>query len=916
MASNTLSQFEQLQMSGVPALFIPGNAGSAKQVRSIAKEASKYYYGSQGGGGGGRPGSAPIDFFSVDFNEEFTALHGKSLKDQAYFVNEAIAHILSFYSGQGRNKPTSVILLGHSMGGIVARTLFTLDNFRHGSVNTILTVATPHAAPPVALDYETTHIYDTITEFWTRGFSGEGAQLENVTLVSVMGGNLDTTVNGDAANIHSFIPQSHGFTVFTSNIPHAWLSCDHLAILWCNQVASALGQTLVQLVDTRYPEQVGTVAQRLQVFKRRLVTGAHLQQLDSEGATLKNSWEPHLYLWRISEQHRRGFDRLEILTDHNLDPQSRQHILLCKDSAEMSQGSSNLQCTDKHIRVIPIPASTETSTMPLIAGDVFTGQEFRAVSLNLEEIQDFHYVAVMDRGQRFSGPGFLIAKVTRSSDDTQTIPTRTLGLLLRGLEIDLQFNKASWKSTLRLPNLDSGLVSYKLDVRNKHDCKTQGINSTVDANPVCVVPLVKPHFAPMVKQSSWSMFEDKYIVNINGRSSIDINFHGNTPYHPRTHLPGRHGIELQFWKDPASCPGTLSLSLQVDVYGSMGRLLIRYRMAVIVFTFLAIVLTLDLQFKGWNKSGRFQSFGATLSSELARRRFWRFSIALAAIAILQALLAETPVELGGDRGKVASKGAGSNMTFQRDWTPRNTARDMLLGENDPFFWFLAALFFQMAVGITALIWLLLNSLVRLMSLVLLLVTSISKDRNNGAAESSSRQVNIKQVVLCVIIQVIIVETAVPHHFMFVFALVRTLNLCAWELRKATQQTSTRPQTITALNQYHFLSSLLVLLFILLPFAIPGLMVWFRNLKVRWHEPFSSDHQGYYVLPFLVLVEASAKGAIVPRYYGSRSNWLTGGIVVLMVLFGMQYTWLAYVASWLWTVGLLLLYLKDAIKKHA
>jgi hypothetical protein len=50
---------------GIPALFIPGNAGSAKQMRSIAKEASKYYYENLAEGHrDGTTSARPIDFFT------------------------------------------------------------------------------------------------------------------------------------------------------------------------------------------------------------------------------------------------------------------------------------------------------------------------------------------------------------------------------------------------------------------------------------------------------------------------------------------------------------------------------------------------------------------------------------------------------------------------------------------------------------------------------------------------------------------------------------------------------------------------------------------------------------------------------------------------------------------------------------
>lgn len=40
--------------------------------------------------------------------------------------------------------PTSVVLVGHSMGGFVARALFVHPAFQPGTVDTIITLNTPH----------------------------------------------------------------------------------------------------------------------------------------------------------------------------------------------------------------------------------------------------------------------------------------------------------------------------------------------------------------------------------------------------------------------------------------------------------------------------------------------------------------------------------------------------------------------------------------------------------------------------------------------------------------------------------------------------------------------------------------------------------------------------------------------------
>lgn len=48
--------------------------------------------------------------------------------------------------------PTSVAIVGHSMGGLVARALLTLKNFKPGLINLLITQATPHVAPVMPLD--------------------------------------------------------------------------------------------------------------------------------------------------------------------------------------------------------------------------------------------------------------------------------------------------------------------------------------------------------------------------------------------------------------------------------------------------------------------------------------------------------------------------------------------------------------------------------------------------------------------------------------------------------------------------------------------------------------------------------------------------------------------------------------------
>lgn len=254
--------------------------------------------------------------------------------------------------------------------------------------------------------------------------------------------------------------------------------------------------------------------------------------------------------------------------------------------------------------------------------------------------------------------------------------------------------------------------------------------------------LASQRFSPMLRQSSWTMYEDRYSINIVSKESgIDINFHGNLPYFDRIQLPDKKGIELRFWMDP-TCPVPLSLNLQVDRYGSIGKVVIRYRMVVLVFTFLVVVLTLRGQFMNYNKDKPFIPFGMMIS-RLITSTFWKFSLILAAIAFLQSLQVKEVTQFGQsvqqplDAAEDILQGPGGSRNPGQDayermirariarsesWFSGFRFEDMLLGANDTFFWFLAPVFFQISIGIVILIWILLNGLVRSIAATLTFVS--------------------------------------------------------------------------------------------------------------------------------------------------------------------------------------------------
>ena len=228
-------------------------------------------------------GTRNLDFFMVDFNEDMAAFHGQTLLDQSEYVNEAVAYIISLYHDPKRSRrdpslpdPSSVIIIGHSMGGIVARTALTMSNYLPNSVNTIITMSAPHAKPPVSFDSDIVGTYKQINDYWRKSYSQTWANdnpLWHVTLISIAGGSRDTVVSSDYASISSLVPDTHGFTVFTSTIPNVWIGMDHLSITWCDQFRKAIVRSLFDIVDVRRAGQTKPRAERMRILKKWYLSG-------------------------------------------------------------------------------------------------------------------------------------------------------------------------------------------------------------------------------------------------------------------------------------------------------------------------------------------------------------------------------------------------------------------------------------------------------------------------------------------------------------------------------------------------------------------------------------------------------------------------------------------------------------------
>ncbi|XP_070999520.1 GPI inositol-deacylase isoform X4 [Oncorhynchus clarkii lewisi] len=225
-----------LKLTGAPVLFLPGNAGSYKQARSLGSVALRKAEALEGG--------VHLNVFTIDFNEELVALYGGSLRRQTHFLHESIKAILRLYKDH-EAPPHSVVLVGHSMGGVVARALFTLPRFSPRLVSLIITQASPHQAPVLSLDAHLLEFYSAVRQRWV----GRAEDLRNVTVLSVGGGYRDYQVRSGLTALPCPQDDPSKLSLVVTAVPRTWVSTDHLSIVWCKELVLATVRAFFDLIE-------------------------------------------------------------------------------------------------------------------------------------------------------------------------------------------------------------------------------------------------------------------------------------------------------------------------------------------------------------------------------------------------------------------------------------------------------------------------------------------------------------------------------------------------------------------------------------------------------------------------------------------------------------------------------------------
>lgn len=822
-----ISSTNEILLDGVPVLFIPGNAGSFKQGRSIAAQAANYYFSDNDQSLLSLEdyNKKNLDFFTLDFNEDFTAFHGQTMLDQAEFVNDCIKFILSLYQTSKGTKaekygplPTSVIIVGHSMGGIVSRVLPLLDNYVPESINTILTLSSPHSLSPLSFDGDLLKVYKKIDEFWVKEFDDPSSFIyNNVSIISITGGILDDVLPSDYTLVESVLndvaPLNNGLTVYTSGIPKVWTSIDHLAVVWCDQLRKVVAKLLLEIVDKNSACKTISLQKRMSLFQFSLLDNNIFENelISNDGRTsVSNDATSVKFLKFIGDsievdsfndkgKYMISLDQLKSSTFWDLEICSSIETF---DNIDVSLCDSYFKCQKISYLFKDIPNSKFNTLEESTSGDE---KSDKSLTIMNETLNQYEYLKINIKEQ-------VNSKLSISKFKTDNyINVKFIDLVLFGVKLPV--NRNANMQLFNIKTFISSNIAFKLEIDSDF---MSGENH----------PLIKQHIS--------QPYETKWHIVKPETESLSITTAVNPPFIPTT--TNYHLIELKLYNDDHKVH---SLKLKIDFIHTLKLIIKRYRLSFATFPVGLTCIMFLFQLRSFAETGEIISMTKCLKYCCSFITVWGLVLCSFIELLLQFNVVRKVFNL------VDCVMVNDNL-FNKAYS--KFQKNEFLGNSG-----------------LSLDNILIDYLVLMLSLVLVMLTGglilvVEKLANKckkkidyrGDQEEDmekTKKLGLQQILtlgrlLKFGVLIFAVFFYVPYQLIFVLLTISHLLYVVILFFSSIKSNR---------NVVEFNKAILLMMLLILPVCIPIVVVFLHNLAVNWKTPFRSHHNILAIFPIISLV---------------------------------------------------------------
>ncbi|KAG8771479.1 GPI inositol deacylase [Ceratobasidium sp. 428] len=821
--------------SGRPALFIPGNAGSSHQVRSIASSAARQFYSSPHVRSTDFASDVePLDLYAVEFNEDLSALHGPTLQTQTAYVKSALEYIVSRYP-QKHN--LQVILLGHSMGGIVA--LNVLESQEHNAiVSAVITMSSPHSLPPARLDRDIERAFGTSLNVLWKFPSLNHSSGHTPPILALCGGATDNMLPMESCVLppspSQYSSSAKGLyrrTVFTSGLDGTWTGVGHREMVWCHQVRWRVARAALELAGAK-PESRGAILDRwfagvpdLSASRQRIIPTSAVSVIkvaESHFSLDRLQAGITTYHFPITDNRRRLTVMLARGRISGVAPEkevlSEATVDVCEDSRRL--GAVCKPMTARHIRLVPNPSAHEPFPVP---GEGTDESEGVVVWEGATVEAHYGYFSLMVKS---TGDGGSWLVVSLEPDDSIDIMYGTSQLApVFGTEFVVP-NDGGLVRRLWLRNLIShALVVYKAKFIHNGDCT----NSLL---------------APILVHDS-SGAECHFHRAVSSMGGAFLHSHNAGPF-----LGTRYGMNLTFYSS-GECQVT-KIQLSIDWRLSAGRAASRLWAGVFAYAVGIAAGMNALAWYSWDGSRQYPTLQQSFEQLVER-----FAItALVGVAILAVLPLPSSLILGFG--------------------------------GEPLFFALAPITLYVAGATVGCSCYLLDAIQWALGQVsrtsVIFVTSVDAETRRHSFTRSS------MAFYAILAGLVIVF--VPYQVAYLVAFI--LHLWSCSVMKTQLKRQSRDINLAPLHAQA--SHLLLLLFWLLPLIVPVLIVWARTLiNAGITTPFDGDHNILNIAFIVMCVELGGNRPPTKSSSFYRNSLALSYLFLslIAIVLGARYTYLLY-----------------------